>query len=193
MMAAFMRMQSITMNNRLRSTSGLIALLSLGLVLGSSAMPTAATEHLRHSSPIAHGDGHPHHGGTPHHGQSHENQSHEGHHHHGTIEIPTGDPVPTVSLIIHPDAVRGWNLEIQTTHFRFAPEQVNQANQPNVGHGHLYINGERMARIYGNWLHLPQLPAGLTEITVSLNANGHEAFTYQEQPIQATVVVEVPE
>jgi hypothetical protein len=183
------------MNNRFRSTTGLMTLLSLGLVLGSSAMPTAATEHHGHQTPIAHGNGHPHHG-TPHHdhphGDSHEHQSHEGHH-HGTMEIPMGQPVPTVALVIHPDAVRGWNLEIQTTYFRFAPEQVNQANQPNVGHGHLYINGERMARVYGNWLHLPQLPAGLTEITVSLNANGHEAFTYQGQPIQATVVVDVPE
>jgi hypothetical protein len=89
--------------------------------------------------------------------------------------------------------VRGWNLEIQTTNFRFAPEQINQANQPNVGHGHLSINGERGARVYGPWLHLPQLPPGRNEITVSLTTNGHEALTHNGQAIESTVVVDVPE
>ncbi|NMG59863.1 hypothetical protein E1H12_15390, partial [Geitlerinema sp. P-1104] len=96
-------------------------------------------------------------------------------------------------LIAHSDPMRGWNLEIQTTNFRFAPEEVNQENQPNAGHGHLYINGERGARVYGPWLHLPHLPPGSNEITVSLNANNHQAWTHNGQPIEATVVVNVPE
>ncbi|MEB3289534.1 MAG: hypothetical protein VKI82_06435 [Leptolyngbya sp.] len=118
----------------------------------------------------------------------------EGNHHsHHSLEIPVDQPVPTVSLVVHPDAVQGWNLELQTTHFRFAPELVNQANQPGLGHGHLYINGEKQGRIYGPWLHLAQLPPGPNTITVSLNANGHEALTHYGQPITATVVIEVPE
>lgn len=115
------------------------------------------------------------------------------HHHHDTLEIPAGQPVPTVQVVVHPDAMEGWNLEIQTTHFRFAPEQINQANQPGLGHGHLYINGEKQGRIYGPWLHLAQLPPGANEITISLNANGHEALTHNGQPIAATVMIEVPE
>jgi hypothetical protein len=98
-----------------------------------------------------------------------------------------------VQIVVHPDAVQGWNLEIQTSHFRFAPELINQTNQLGTGHGHLYINGEKQGRIYGPWLHLAHLPPGQNEITVSLNANGHEALTYNGQPIAATVVIEVPE
>ena len=118
----------------------------------------------------------------------------EDHHHgHGTVEIPAGQPVLTVTLVAHPDPVRGWNLEIQTTSFRFTPEQVNQANQPNVGHGHLSINGERISQVYGPWLHLPQLPPGRNEITISLNANGHKALTHNGQAIESMVVVDAPE
>lgn len=120
-------------------------------------------------------------------------ESRLGIHRHDTLEIPVGQPVPTVHLVVHPDAVRGWNLEIQITHFRFTPEQVNQANQPNMGHGHLYINGEKQGRIYGPWLHLAHLPPGQNEITVSLNANGHEALTHNGQPIAATITLEVSE
>lgn len=104
-----------------------------------------------------------------------------------------GQPVPSLQLVVHPDAKQGWNLELQVSNFRFAPELINQANQPNMGHGHLYINGEKQGRVYGPWLHLPHLPSGQNTITVSLNANGHEALTHQGQPIAATIVIEVPE
>jgi hypothetical protein len=113
-------------------------------------------------------------------------------HEHGTIELSAEQAIPTVNLIAHPDARRGWNLEVQVTHFRFAPEQVNQANLPGEGHAHLYINGEKITRLYGNWYYLESLPPGRHQVTVSLNANGHEALTVNGQPIQATVEIEVP-
>lgn len=112
--------------------------------------------------------------------------------HHSTLEIPANQPVPTVTLVAHPDPVQGWNLEVQTTDFRFAPEHVNQANRLGEGHAHLYINGEKTSRIYSAWLHLPQLPSGRYEITVGLNANGHEVLTHNGQPIESTVVIDVP-
>ena len=114
------------------------------------------------------------------------------HHEHATLEIPAGQPVPTVTLSVHADAVSGWNLELQTTHFRFAPETINQSSLPTEGHAHLYVNGEKVGRLYGPWYHLPNLPAGRNEITVGLNANGHEALTHQGDAIESTVVIEVP-
>lgn len=129
--------------------------------------------------------GHHHAPAAPSHAEPHQQ-------HHQTLEIPEGQPLPTVSLIAHPDPVRGWNLEIQTTNFAFAPERVNQAHQLGEGHGHLYLNGEYVSRIYGNWLHIPALPPGRHELTVRLNSNSHEALTHQGQPLEATVEVDVP-
>lgn len=122
----------------------------------------------------------------------HGQQQPHGDAHHGTFEVPPGQAVPTLNLVVHTDALRGWNLEIQTTNFRFAPEQVNQANQPNVGHGHLSINGEKSGRFYGPWVHLVDLPPGRHQITVSLNTNRHQTLTHQGQPIAATVEIVVP-
>ena len=166
----------------------LLALLTVGLTLGCSSPAPNATDGRPNLA-----DSQPHSHDASDHADSGHSEAGDHHHGHGTVEIPAGQPVPTVSLVAHPDPVRGWNLEIQTTNFRFAPEQVNQPNQPNVGHGHLSINGERGARVYGPWLHLPQLPPGRNEITVSLNANGHEALTHNGQAIESTVVVETPE
>lgn len=113
-----------------------------------------------------------------------------GSHPHGTVEAE--QPVPTVELIVHPDARQGWNLEVQVTHFRFAPEQVNQANTPQAGHAHLYINGDKITRLYGSWYYLESLPAGQHELTVQLNTNEHDILTNNGQPIESTVVLEVP-
>ncbi|MGB3200240.1 MAG: hypothetical protein WBA99_05020 [Nodosilinea sp.] len=162
-------------------TLGLLTL-AMALAVGNGHLVSHADSALEHSPSHDMGDSH---GTGDGHGMG------DGHH-HGTLEIPAGQPIPTVTLVIYPDPVQGWNLEVQTTNFQFAPEQVNQANQPNQGHGHIYINGEKVSRVYGPWLHLPELPSGTNAITLGLNANGHETLTHNGQKIESTVVVEVP-
>lgn len=115
-----------------------------------------------------------------------------GGHSHGTLEVAAGQPVPTVDLIIHPDAQRGWNLEVQVEHFSFAPTTVNESNTQTEGHAHIYINGEKLTRLYGSWYYLESLPPGQHTITVSLNSNTHNTLTVQGQPIQDSEVIRVP-
>lgn len=173
----------------IRASILILTLQSLGLILGCTSVPTTEHQDGQQNAELAQGESHGHDHANPDPG----NTGHNHHHSHEALEIPDGQPVPTIAVIAHSDPMRGWNLEIQTTHFRFAPEDVNQENQPNAGHGHLYINGEKGARVYGPWLHLPELPSGRNEITVSLNANNHQALTHDGQAIEATVVVNVPE
>ncbi|GAB4374727.1 MAG: hypothetical protein Kow00121_19560 [Elainellaceae cyanobacterium] len=113
------------------------------------------------------------------------------HHEHGRMEVE-GQPIPTVNLVVHPDARQGWNLEVQVAHFRFAPEQVNQPGPTDEGHAHLYVNGIKVARLYGPWYYLESLPAGRYELAVSLNTNDHQTLTHNGQLIQSVVVLEVP-
>ncbi len=155
-----------------------LALLTLALALGGGQLVSQADIDQGHDPSHEMNDSHD------------MGDSHGGH--HSTLEVPAGQPVPTVTLVVYPDPVQGWNLEVQTTNFSFAPEQVNQANSPGEGHGHLYINGEKISRVYGPWIHLPQLASGRNEITVALNANDHAALTFNSQKIESTVVVDVP-
>lgn len=118
---------------------------------------------------------------------------HSNEHEHGAIEIPISQPVPTVNLIAHPDSRQGWNLEMQVTNFQLAPEHVNQpSTTTSEGHAHLYVDGVKITRLYSNWYYLESLPPGKHEVTVGLNANGHEALMHNGRPIQATVMIEVP-
>lgn len=86
----------------------------------------------------------------------------------------------------------GWNLQLVTTNFEFAPEQINQASVTSAGHAHLYLNGEKITRLYSSWYHLPSLPSGSQTLTVTLNANGHEALVHDGQPILDTEVLQIP-
>ncbi len=132
--------------------------------------------------------GHSHHHATPDSGQM--NQA-VGEHEHGSIEVSAAQPLPDVELIVHPDARQGWNLEVQVTNFQFSPEDVNQpGSSTSEGHAHLYIDGVKITRLYGNWYYLESLAPGQHEVTVSLNTNSHETLTHNGQPIQATVVIE---
>ncbi|GAB4156818.1 MAG: hypothetical protein Fur0046_36750 [Cyanobacteria bacterium J069] len=158
-----------------------LAVVSLGLAI---ALPRATAQpqlyaHEGHS----HAPGHPPVPDSTH--------VHSDDHEHGVLEIPSGQPVPSVDLTVHPDSRQGWNLEVRVTHFQFAPERVNQASSSQEGHAHLYIDGVKITRLYGNWYYLESLAPGTHEIRVGLNANGHEALTHNGQPIQDVEVVTV--
>jgi hypothetical protein len=78
------------------------------------------------------------------------------------------------------------------TNFKFTPERANQPSDSyQEGHAHLYINGKKVTRIYGNWYYLSELPAGRNEVRVSLNGNGHETFMVENQEIGDTEIIEV--
>jgi hypothetical protein len=114
------------------------------------------------------------------------------HDHDRTVAIPAGQAVPTVKLVVVPDAIAGWNLEIQLANFTFNPAQVNQSSKTTEGHAHLLLNDRKVARIYGTWNHIPKLPQGKNVLKVVLMTNQHETLTANGQPIVGEVTIAVP-
>lgn len=115
-----------------------------------------------------------------------------GEHDHKKMEVPKGQPIPSVKLIVTPDAKKGWNLEIKTTNFKFAPERVNDKSMiTSEGHAHLYVNGKKVTRIYGNWYYLESLPVGENKIMVALNTNTHLDITVNGKTVEDIKVVKV--
>ena len=90
----------------------------------------------------------------------------------GAIALSSGQGAPVLHARLAPDPVSGWNLHVATERFRFAPEAVGSAHVPGEGHGHVMVDGVKVARLYGPWMHLPALaPDAVVE--VSLHANDH--------------------
>jgi hypothetical protein len=111
---------------------------------------------------------------------------------HNPLAIPSGQPVPTLKVMVYPDDERGWNLELKTTQFAFAPQRVNQSNTAQEGHAHLMINGQSVTRLYGNWYYIKSLQPGRNTINVGLASNRHNALMSNGRAIADTVVIDVP-
>ncbi|WP_114390784.1 hypothetical protein [Notoacmeibacter marinus] len=150
-----------------------LALLALGLIYGGGiGFTLAAANNVGF-------DGHDHGAGA-----AHGATATPGAHDHGRMLDVSGPEAPTLDVTLEPDPVAGFNLHLQTANFRFAPENAGRGDRPGEGHAHVYVNGEKIARLYGPWMHILALPPG-AEVAVTLNSNDHAALAVDGQPIRA--------
>ncbi len=110
---------------------------------------------------------------------------------HPLVEHPASEPVPFVRVHMQADSMDGFNLYLETRNFRFAPELVDTVNVTNAGHAHLYLNGEKVARMYSPWHHVSakSLRDGINRLEVELSANDHSTWAVAGQPIGADILI----
>ncbi|AVO38801.1 copper chaperone PCu(A)C [Pukyongiella litopenaei] len=102
--------------------------------------------------------------------------------------VGDGEPVPGISLAVREDG-DGWIVEVQAENFTFAPDLADTAHVPGTGHGHLYVGGLKLQRLYQPTARIGALPPGTHEVRVTLNSNDHRAFVVGEQPVTAVATI----
>ena len=108
------------------------------------------------------------------------------------VMVPEGQVAPSVDLVVHKDPKGGYNAEIKTTNFTFKPENASTEHVFGEGHAHIYVDGVKINRVYGNWYHLASLGgSGTHEVRVELSANSHAAYMHNGEVIEDIEVVEV--
>ena len=126
--------------------------------------------------------------------EGHDHASHDhsdqgdatgGHAHDTLIDLPSGSDAPSVDMALHSEP-GGRNLQILTENFRFSPERVNDAHVDGEGHAHVYIDGIKIARIYGPWFHIGALPENAKTLTVTLNSNDHSNLSVGGVPLSVS-------
>lgn len=107
---------------------------------------------------------------------------------HKLRQVP-GDEAPSVRLEVEPDPDSGWNVHLSTDRFAFTPEQVGGKARPGEGHAHLYLDGEKIARLYSDWYYLSgdAVPKGKHALTVQLSADDHTAWAVNGKMVSDTV------
>ena len=111
-------------------------------------------------------------------------------HDHGEERAAT-QPYPSLSLRIVDDPAGGWNLHAVPSDFRLAPGNVSGPHVDGEGHMHLFIDGRKVARLYGTWYQLPPLDPGTHEIRVDLRSNDHALLTVGGAGVDAVASLEV--
>lgn len=124
-------------------------------------------------------------------------------HSHMPITVPENATVPALSLMLETDVMSGYNLIVDTKNYIFMPPpaaldmmqlmsaDIDEPTNQLKGHGHLYVNGVKIQRVYGKYVHLPAslFSSGVNTISVTLNNHGHMYWTVNEKKIVATLYI----
>ena len=107
--------------------------------------------------------------------------------------------VPSVRFKIIEDSMDGYNIVIDLDNFNMtipledaADSLTTNEGEMMSGHLHLYINSEKMMRVYGPAIHVPAswLNEGINTVTLSVNNHRHGTFTHQDKEVQSTAIID---
>ena len=118
-----------------------------------------------------------------------QDRFHDKHSHGNELHLPSGPDTPSVRATIKADPAGGYNLHVMVKNFRFAPENASGKHVAGEGHGHIYVNGEKIARLYGEWFHIQKLPEDGAIVGVTLNANDHRNIIVDGKKVASNVRV----
>ncbi len=103
-----------------------------------------------------------------------------------TYDVPA-EQAPKVVLEVTEDAKSGYNIKLTTENFTFTPESINGSNVMSEGHAHLYVDDEKISRLYGPNFHYDESFEGTKTFKVTLNANDHSEYAVNGEVISASV------
>ena len=108
---------------------------------------------------------------------------------HPPREVDPDLPIPQVTMEVEEDPTSGYNLTLTTENFTFTPEDINTDAVANEGHAHLFVNGEKVARLYSPWFNIKEsyFTEGMNSIEVTLNANDHTTWVIDGGTIGASM------
>ena len=100
-----------------------------------------------------------------------------------------GKKIAKVSLVVKPDMMAGYNVQIKTLNFKWAPNHASMAHRKGEGHAHIYVDGVKIGRVYGEWYHLNVANLNLTPgehtVLVNLNGNDHKPYAVDGKLLEA--------
>ena len=99
-----------------------------------------------------------------------------------------GSEAPTLELLVEDGPSAGYTLRLATTNFRFSEEHVDTDHVHGEGHGHFYVNGKKLSRVYTPTYTLASLPPGVNEVKIGLFTNNHLAYAADGWPVSARIV-----
>ena len=106
--------------------------------------------------------------------------------------VGEGEPAPAVALEVLPAGDDGgWRVEVVSSEFEFRKDLVDYQHVPGTGHGHLYLAGLKLQRLYEPSAVIGDLPPGQHTVRVTLNTNDHRAYVVDDEPVTAMAVITV--
>ena len=112
-------------------------------------------------------------------------------HEHKSLDIGSM-PVPKIQLSVFRDAIDGVNVNVKVQNYLLnAPDTVEADSEVLQGHAHVFVNGIKKQRLYGDNIHIPNewLKKGVNQIAISLNSHQHENWVKDNSNIVGSVFI----
>lgn len=110
----------------------------------------------------------------------------------GMHKVPADEPQPNLEISVSEDRdTGGWTVNVDTKNFQFAKELADGDHVAGTGHGHIYINGVKLGRVYENVTTIGALPKGSHVVRVTLNTNDHQTYMVAGKRVTATAAITV--
>lgn len=100
------------------------------------------------------------------------------------------EPAPKVELSII-CAGDGWQVQIDAEDFTFSKKLLGLYHVPGMGHGHIYVGGMNLGRLFAPEFQIGALPKGRHEVRVTLSTNDHRVYVVKDEPVTASAVIVV--
>ncbi|MFY0619420.1 copper chaperone PCu(A)C [Shimia sp.] len=101
-------------------------------------------------------------------------------------KVGEGEPAPHIEVIAK-QMDDTWRIQVLSQDFEFTPSLVDGPHVPGTGHGHIYLNGLKLGRIYSPTTVIGELPPGAHDIRVTLSTNDHRAYVVGDLPITSAI------
>lgn len=106
------------------------------------------------------------------------------------IDMSSDENPPNIDITVIQNANNTWSIDLTTQNFNFfEPKTEPLEHKDGQGHGHLYLNGLKLQRMYSTKATIGALPAGQHIISVTLNSNDHRAFSINGAPVTASAEI----
>jgi copper(I)-binding protein len=116
---------------------------------------------------------------------------HAAHRMAGGMAAQQSDAPPELTMTVSATETGEWTVDLRTVNFTFVPEKDVPLHVPGEGHGHLYLNGLKLGRVYDTKVTIGALPKGRHEVEVTLNTNTHMPYMNADGPVSARQVINV--
>ncbi|MEO1524153.1 MAG: YHYH protein [Planctomycetota bacterium] len=113
--------------------------------------------------------------------------THGDHSHSGVVQW-LGHTAPRLHLGAS-TSESGLTISFEVTPFDLSEDAVDGPHFDGQGHLHLYVNGEKVSRIFGGTYELTDLDGDHHVITADMNSNDHRTYLYHGEKIETTIEV----
>ena len=102
-------------------------------------------------------------------------------------------PSPTVQIVpVTTPSADGFEITLDTTNFTFLREENGAPHVPGEGHGHLYLNGLKLDRLYEPTTQIGALDPGTYTLMVSLNTHEHDPYVDDGGQVSSSLTFTIP-